>query len=68
MCEDCKKKEYTSFLAYQSSNPDKEVMELVFECVGELVIKLKEKNTTLYTVIQEGVPHGCGGPGQPKCN
>lgn len=66
----CKNKDIVmpAFLNYQSSNDKKQVMDLVFECIGELAVKLKKHNIKLYANIQAGVPGNlCGMPGYPKC-
>lgn len=76
MCEnkDCKCHEngkaviMPAFLNYQSSNDDDKVMELVFKCIGELAIGLKQHDIKLYANIQAGVPtNPCGLPGYPPC-
>jgi len=67
-CKDKIERVMPSFLVYQTSNPDKELMDQVFDCIGELTTKLAEKNVKLYVTIQAGVPTNlCGFDGFPKC-
>lgn len=74
MCDkkdcNCKDKSaiFPAFLNYQSSNDDDKVMELVFKCIGELAVGLKQYDIKLYANIQAGVPtNPCGLPGYPPC-
>ncbi len=53
-----KKKEKEEYPLYiQASNPTTSLLKWI-----------KKMNKKGIVYFQSGVPHNCGGPGQPKCN